>query len=143
MSRIADTLPLRVGKVATAIANARAARRGAAPDENILDRLPSDELRELIEDAFAAVEIPPIPRTDRRLCAADADALRLDVGADSLLIMAMCPHGRSSAALSVKGAGAHSYGPTEGADALWDAVCADPSIVIPDLLSPPHSELSP
>lgn len=133
MSNAADLLPADVRGAATAIANARAGRRGVPAVSNILDVLPQDLFAEVVEDARAAIRAAdaarqaaantPKPRARGPLRAGDADALRLDLGAGSLLILTRDRASRAAAALSAAGADSTLLEHDE-AHAMWVAVAA-------------------
>lgn len=132
MSNAADMLPGYIRAAATAIANARAGRRGAPAIANILENLPQDLFIQVVEDAHAAIKAAdsareaaantPTPRQRGPLCAADAEALRLDLGATTLLILARDRASRASGALT------SIFGTTlvghDTAQTLWGAVAA-------------------
>ena len=110
MSNASDKLPGPVRAAATALANARAGRRGVPAVSNILDVLPQDLFGELVEDARAALQAAeaagtvPVPRKRGPLSTVDAEALRLDLGAGTLLILTRDRSSRAAAALSASGA---------------------------------------
>lgn len=56
MSNAAHLLPARLRAAAAAIANARAARRGAPAIANVLDVLPQDIFQAIVEDAQAGLD---------------------------------------------------------------------------------------
>lgn len=131
MSNAADLLPADVRAAATAIANARAGRRGVPAVSNILDVLPEVLFAELVEDARTAISAAdaarkaaantPMPRRRGPLREADAEALRLDLGAGTLLILTRDRASRAAAALSAAGAETALLEHDE-AHALWRAV---------------------
>ena len=131
MSNAADMLPADVRAAATAIANARAGRRGTPAVTNILDVLPQDLFAELVEDARTAIAAAdaarkaaantPTPRRRGPLREADAEALRLDLGAGTLLILTRDRASRAAAALSAAGAETALLEHDE-AHALWRIV---------------------
>ncbi|MEN3213577.1 hypothetical protein PUR23_26645 [Methylorubrum populi] len=133
MSNAADMLPADVRAAATAIANARAGRRGVPAVTNILDVLPQDLFAELVEDARAAIAAAdaarkaaantPKPRLRGPVRAADAEALRLDLNAGTLLILTRDRSSRAAAALSAAGADTALLEHDE-AHAMWVAVAA-------------------
>lgn len=95
MSNHAHLLPARLREAASAIANARAGRRGAPPISDVLDLLPTKLFEEIVEDARAALdaaasatpdpsERPSDPAKLRINCAA---AVGLDLNAQAVVLL--------------------------------------------------------
>ena len=131
MSHPAHELPTRLHDAAAAIANARAARRGAPSIANILEILPAKLFREVVEDAQAAldaasavVSLPLTPSTSDAeiakahriaMCALAAEKLGsqvtvlLDVAADGEITVSTWAREPGTPALAI----------AEWANGLW------------------------
>ena len=126
---VADRLPPNLAAAAAAIANARAGRRGAPLVTNVLDLLSGDLLAEVVADARAVMTalaaLPPQPRPAGPLAAADAQALRLDLGAELVAIVAWPAEGPVRVASSNSGnrSGAGELDP-EAADRVAELLAA-------------------
>ncbi len=101
---------------------------GASPLSAEAVRLLND-VPAAVNAALAAIDARPVdaaipaPRQRGPLCAADAEALRLDLGAGSLLILIRDRASRAAAALSAAGADTALLEHDE-AHTLWTAIAA-------------------
>lgn len=146
MAGRADLLPPAVAAAATAIANARSARRGAPAITNVLDLLPEAIFDDLIDDARAVVaaleSLPPKPRPAGALRAADASAIGLNAGLGSLCLLGRDRVSQPSGVLWAVGAGVTVL-TRDQSEALWAAVTGRVRDLPHLFASPDHPESAP
>ncbi|MGX9980317.1 hypothetical protein [Methylobacterium fujisawaense] len=127
MSNQAHLLPGRLREAAAAIANARAARRGAPAVANVLDILPQNLLDEVVEDATAALDAaaiftpkpgkPPADRGEHRVILATAAGADLD--AQAVVLLDVARDGTVTVSTYALQPGTPAKAIAEWADGLW------------------------